>query len=828
MFFKKVPKNKGTGTVQNDTATRDNHSGASDHRLSLMKHNQECIVNRISNKIEEAGHISESLIDMIGNINRYVEFQVNSIEKVTGEVSSYSALAQEVYANTDNSRQISAQTAQAAQEGSRAVENSIRAMNEIESSVEETKQFIRDLSAKADSIYEMLNVIKDIANSTHLLSLNASIEAARAGEAGRGFAVVAQEVKKLAQHSVQSTEYISKTVEEINRYIQNTNSSMDRTIERVKEGTVIAGDTRDTFMTIIDAIQHNNEISEEISTAISQQTKSLENVVLSIDEMSRTFDKLLSLVETASSGTQYTKTSLQSLHNVSKDLQSVTGRLLQVLDTKGYSAQTLRTCIPTKIATYDPYLSCDFVTGLVLENVHYGLLSIGNDGEVSPGIAKSWSLEDDNLTWVFNLRRGAKFHSGREITARDVKKSFERLLNPSLNSPSSWCLSYVEGAEEYMKGSAREVIGIRILDDYSISIRLKFPYSGFLLNLGQYICCILDSQELEKGNIVGCGPYRLTETSDSQCILTAHRKHFNGEPYVDRFHIDIAPRDTAAKFLSGGYDYIIVDNKELMSRVKGKEGISFKSRNISGTYYVGFNLNSSNSMVRKPEVRKALNMAVNKKRIIKDIFGGMAVGSVCPLPPSILDNSDIKGYSYNPALAAQMLRKHPINRKLKIHLRKDEDSALVKMFNRIGDYIIEDLEKVGIECDVDRYTHAETLRLEVLKKCDLYISRWMADTGDPDNFLQPLFHPENVSNGTRYNNPAVNEKMALAQGMVHPGKRAQLYHEIQQLIVDDAPWIFLIHPQWAVAARKGLLGLNMSCLGLIKLEDILIDKQTNQ
>ena len=129
---------------------------------------------------------------------------------------------------------------------------------------------------------------------------------------------------------------------------------------------------------------------------------------------------------------------------------------------------------------------------------------------------------------------------------------------------------------------------------------------------------------------------------------------------------------------------------------------------------------------------------------------------------------------------------------------------------------------------MERYSDAETLRLEVLKKCDLYISRWMADTGDPDNFLQPLFHPENVSNGTRYNNPAVNEKMALAQGMVHPGKRAQLYHEIQQLIVDDAPWIFLIHPQWAVAARKGLLGLNMSCLGLIKLEDILIDKQTNQ
>jgi ABC-type transport system substrate-binding protein len=825
MFFKKAPVRENPVAMQQPDRAQKSAADANDQRLSLMKHNQECIVNRISNKIEEAGFISGSLIDMIGDINKYVEFQMNTIEKVTDEVGSYSALAQEVYANTDNSRQISEQTAAAAQQGNEAVKNSIRAMNEIESSVEETKQFIQNLSTKADSIYEMLNVIKDIANSTNLLSLNASIEAARAGEAGRGFAVVAQEVKKLAQHSVESTEYISKTVEEINQYIHNTNSSMDKTIGKVKEGTKIADNTKDTFQTIINAIGRNNSISEEISTAISQQTQNLESIVMSIDDMSQTFEKLLSLVETASSSTEYTRTSLLSLHNVSKDLQSVTGRLLQVIEGKPYLEETLHTCIPSKIATFDPHLSCDFVTGLVLENIHSGLLSIGNDGEVSPGIAKSWSLQDDNLTWVFNLRRGAKFHSGRAVTARDVKYSFERLLNPSVNSPNSWCLLYVEGAEEYMKGAAREVKGIKAVDDYCVSIKLKFSYSGFLLNLGQYICCIIDSQEMEKGNIVGCGPYSISEVEESKCILQAFKEHFNGQPYVDRFHVHIAPKDAAAELLGGRYDYIIVDNKELMNKVKDKNNISMKSRNISGSYFVGFNLNSPNSIVTEKEARKAMNMAVNKKRIIEDIFGGMAVESVGPLPPSILAGKDIKGYPYNPDLAKGILQRYSLNKKLRIHLRKDEDAALVKMFNRIGEYIIEDLSNVGIQCTVERYYHADMLKLENLEKCDLYISRWMADTGDPDNFLRPLFHPENVSNGTRYNNQRVNEKMEIAQGMVHPGKRAELYQEIQKLIVDDAPWIFLIHPQWAVAGRQGLLGLNMGCLGLIKLEDILIDKR---
>ncbi len=825
MFFSKNQKVKNSPAAQERSPAQQAVVDANDRQLSLMKHNQECIVNRISSKIEEAGYISESLIDMIGNINKYVEFQMDSIEKVTDGVSNYSALAQQVYASTDNSRQISEETAAAAQQGNQAVENSIRAMNEIESSVEETKQFIQNLSVKADSIYEMLNVIKDIANSTNLLSLNASIEAARAGEAGRGFAVVAQEVKKLAQHSVESTEYISKTVEEINDYINNTNSSMDKTIDKVLEGTRIAGNTKDTFQTIIDAIQRNNSISQEISTAISQQTGSLESVVESIDDMSRTFDKLLSLVETATSSTQYTKTSLLSLHNVSKDLQSVTGRLLQVVEGKPYQQQTLHTCIPSKIAAYDPCLACDFVTGLVLENVHRGLLSIGNNGEITPAVAKSWNLQEDNLTWVFNLRRGAKFHSGREITAQDVKYSFERLLNPNTNSPNSWCLLYVEGAEEYVKGVAEEVTGIRIIDKYCISIKLKYPYSGFLLNLGQYICCIIDSQEMENGNVVGCGPYRITQAKESECVLQAFEEHFNGQPYVDRFNVDIAPRDTAGQFSSGKYDYIIVDNKELMNEIKDRKDVVLKSRNISGSYFVGFNLNSTNSIIKDKEARKAMNMAVNKKRIIEDIFGGLAVESVSPLPPSILDNKCINGYPYDPDLARSIISKHSHSKKLKINLRTNEDSALVKMFNRIEEYVMEDLKNIGIDFTIERYYHAEMLRLENLQKCDMYISRWMADTGDPDNILQPLFHPENVSNGTRYNNEVVNEKMALAQGMVHPGKREQLYQEIQQIIVDDAPWIFLLHPQLAIAARQGLLGLNMSCLGLIKMEDILIDKR---
>ncbi len=121
--------------------------------------------------------------------------EMDSISKVTGEISNYSAIAEEVFSSTENSKQISENTMEVAKAGNGAALNSIEAMKEIEGSMLYSKTVVKDLSTKALDINNMLDVIKDIANNTNLLSLNASIEAARAGEAGKGFAVVAQEVK---------------------------------------------------------------------------------------------------------------------------------------------------------------------------------------------------------------------------------------------------------------------------------------------------------------------------------------------------------------------------------------------------------------------------------------------------------------------------------------------------------------------------------------------------------------------------------------------------------------------------------------------------------
>ncbi|WP_029451953.1 ABC transporter substrate-binding protein [Clostridium algidicarnis] len=793
---------------------------SSQNKIAILKHNQKCIVNKLSNKIDETGFATENLIEITTDINKYVEVQMSSIDKLVNEITNYSALAEEVLASTDNSKQIAHQTMGIAKEGRKAVGDSIKAMNEIESSVEDAKTVVMDLNSKSAHINDMLDVIKDIANHTNLLSLNASIEAARAGEAGRGFTVVATEVKKLAERSVESAGFISKTINEINASITHTIEAMNKTSLKVKEGTEIANNTMTVFQNIIKAVQTSTDVTGEINLALVSQTENLENVISSAENMSHISEKLLSVVESATLNTQYTKTSLTILSEVSEDLKYISDKLLQEVDSNAKEISTLKTCLNSAPLGFDPALAIDQESGQVIVNAHASLLTFGSSGEISPGLAKSWYVEEDHLTWVFNLRKGAKFHNGREITATDVKYSYERILSPLLKSPNSWFLESIEGADEYLKGHAKEVTGIKILDKYRLSLRLAVPYTGFLLNLGQYCCSIIEKEEMEKGKIVGCGPFVLDEIKADGCTLTAFKDYFGGAPYSDKIHIEFNPLNASEKFLNKDYSFITVDNKTLMESLKHSESTSIKMKDVMGTYYAGFNLKSNSPLVKDAEIRRVLNHAIDRKRIITEILGGMATESKGPIPPNIIDNKYLPSFNYNPEMVKSLISKKGLSSKIRLKLLIREGSSDT-VFNKIAKYLIEDLKKVGIECIITAVPNDKYF--ESIPNSDIFISRWIADTGDPDNFLLPNFNPSNYTDFTGYENKDVLAMMRKAKEIINPVKKTKVYEDIQNQIINDSPWIFLYHPQIAIATNPGVLGARLNPLGMVRFEDIVIE-----
>lgn len=790
--------------------------------IGILKHNQQRIVDKLGGKIEETGFAAENLIGLTHDIAHHMEIQMESMERVSSEISNYSALAEEVFASTENSKQIAEQTMDIAKEGSKAADNSIRAMSEIEASVYDTKKVVNDLNTKAAQINEMLNIIKDIANHTNLLSLNASIEAARAGEAGKGFAVVAQEVKNLAQRSSESAGHISKTIEEINRGIESTILAMDSSIIKVKEGAEIANNTMEVFNNIINAVGTTTNVTEEISLAVSRQTGNLENVIEATEDLRKTTEKVMGMVEAASLNTQYTKASLLKLAEVSKDLHTISTKLLNTIQSSDKEECTITTCLNAAPLSYDPAMAFDQEGGQILTNIHAGLLLCGSSGDIYPGIAKSWNVEDDNLTWVFNIRKGAKFHNGREVTADDIKYTYERVLSPDVKSPNSWFLEQIDGVEEYKARRTREVSGIKVLGKYRIAIKLSIPYSGFLLNLGQYSCSIIAKEDAEKGKITGCGAYILEDAQSDKCVLKAYENYFGGAPYVDKVIVRFNEGDKAGKFINNEYDFITIDNKEQMEVLRKGSINNILQKSIMGSYYAGFNLLSNNPIVRNENVRKALNFAVNKKKIIDEILGGMAEESKGPFPPSMIDNGYLNGFSYNVQKAKELINRSGVSSsslRLKVLVRDESSSTL---YNKLTEYIINDLKSIGIECIIEKVAPAKYLTPESIGRCDLFVGRWIADTGDPDNFLQPLFIPENVTDFTRYENDEVGEMMDKAKKIINPQKRTEMYKEMQNKIVGDVPWIFLFHQQIGCVSKENLIGIRVSPLGLIKYEDLII------
>lgn len=819
-FIRKNKENDEPVLTQEDNRT-ETRGFSKD--IGVLKKNQKHIVERLATKIDETAFATDNLIKITYDLADHVEVQMDSIHTVINEIGNYSALAEEVYASTENSKQIAADTVNIAHTGNDAVNNSINAMKEIEKSVIYARDVVNNLNRKSEHINEMLKVINNISYNTNLLALNASIEAARAGEAGRGFAVVANEVKKLADNSTKSTNQIAEVIKEINDEVTNTIKAMDDSMDRIQEGTDIANNTMIVFNEIIEAINNTTRVTEEINHAIAKQTESLENVISLTTDMTNNSDKVTSLVDIASLNTQYTKTSLDILSEVSKDLRVISDKLLKEIETGQIQESVLNISLNSKPLEFNPQLANDQDSAQVLFNIYGSLLYIGATGEISPGVAKSWYVEDDGVTWVFSLRRGAKFHNGREITANDVKYSYEMMMNPRLGSPNTWFLEHIEGAVDYVSSRAKEITGVRVLDKYRVAIKLISPYSGFLLNLGQFSAAIIAKEDAEKGKLTGCGPYILDEVTDEYCVLKAFEGYYGGAPYQDKIIVNYRNDDIVQGFIDGKYDFVTFNNKEDLERIKRVPNANISLNDVMGTYYVGFNLEGNSIFAKSKEARRALNMGINKKKIISDLLGDLGEEAKGPIPPKIVDNAYLSGFSYNPSMAKEILNKEGLFKSgspIKVVIRDEPETAL---FYRISQYVIRDLEELGIKLEVSKVSPRDYLKPDTIAKCHIFIGRWIADTGDPDNYLQPLFNYSNQTNFTRYNNPKVIDLMNRAKEIINPNKKMEIYKEIQRIIVDDCPWVFIYHPKIALVSKEEIVGARMSPLGIINYENVLIE-----
>lgn len=453
----------------------------------------------------------------------------------------------------------------------------------------------------------------------------------------------------------------------------------------------------------------------------------------------------------------------------------------------------------TNPTTLDPALIVDVTGGSIAAKLFNGLVRLGPDLSVQPDIAKDWSISKDGLTYKFWLRNDVNFSNQRAVKANDIKYSFKRILDPENMSPNTWVLDKILGAEEFMKGKAVDIEGLQVIDDYTLEVRLRKPFSAFLYLLTMTAAYVVPFEEVEKwgpdfsAHPVGTGPFVIKEwLPNRELRLEKREDYFEGPAYVKGMFYRIIPENLTAvtEFEIGNLDVITIPASEYMRFRKDSKKQNFIS-SLKGinTYYVG--LNCSKPPFNNPDLRRAVSYAIDREKILNTIYEGRGRLADGPVPDLIRTWKSSIPYEYNPEKAREIIKSEWL-----------QDSS-------ISFYVSTDQEVVDIAEVIQSYINAAGMKVEIKRlewsaykealnkgEPDMFFLGWWADYPDPENFLFPLFHSSNFGAGgnrTRYKNPTVDSLVEKGQHTLDSNERNVLYHKAEDLIVADAPWVFLWH-----------------------------------
>jgi peptide/nickel transport system substrate-binding protein/oligopeptide transport system substrate-binding protein len=456
--------------------------------------------------------------------------------------------------------------------------------------------------------------------------------------------------------------------------------------------------------------------------------------------------------------------------------------------------------------TLDPALITDVQGGTIAAKIFNGLVRFNENLDILPDIALSWKLSEDQNSYTFRLRRDVQFSNGRRVMAQDVQYSFERVLTPGTKAPLTWVLDKIEGADDFTAGKSKSVSGIRVVDDHTITLKLKKPFGPFLSLLTMTTAYVVPREEVERlaqdfgTHPVGSGPYILAEWKHGQYLkLTAREDYFEGKPKLNGIYYRVIPENLTAvmEFETGRLDVLLIPSSEYRhyttdpawrDLVYGRTGLN--------TYYLGFNC--TRPPLNDLRVRKAINLAIDRRHMLNTILEKRGVLARGPIPPGMWKSKAFsrilqgQGYDYDPQKARALIHEAGVEGStIKIYITAD-DPEVLDIVEVIGNY----LEKVGLLVDI------VPLDWSALKEAvnegvpDAFWLSWWADYPDPEDFLFPLFHSASIGSGgnrTRCIDPQLDRLIETAQSTMDEKQRYRLYRQIEDRIIQNAPWVFMWH-----------------------------------
>jgi oligopeptide transport system substrate-binding protein len=420
-----------------------------------------------------------------------------------------------------------------------------------------------------------------------------------------------------------------------------------------------------------------------------------------------------------------------------------------------------------------------------------------------PALAASWEQSPDGRHYTFRLRPDVRFSTGRPLVAADVKFSLERLLKPTIHSQGAEFFSGLEGAADFAAGRATEVRGIAAAAPDRVELTLREPDPLFLHKLAMPFASVVDPETVARvgddafaQHPVGTGAFRLAEWVYGQRLRLERNPYYfrAGLPYLDGVEVTIGVSDQLAwfKYQRGELDLAGIPSAEFARVVADPRYQPLLLRRTTlTTQYLG--MNCALSPFDDVAVRRALNRAVDKQRLLA-LIDGRGVVAEAILPPDMPGyDPTLRPYAFDPAGARAELAAAGHAHGFATTLWATRDDTTL----RIAQSIQQDLRAVGIALaikPVDFPALLEAVRRPGM--VPLFLMGWEADFPDPSNFLAVLFHSRNreTNNNTFFADPAVDRLLDEAEPLPAGPARWQRYHDAEVRILADAPWVPLVHP----------------------------------
>ena len=470
----------------------------------------------------------------------------------------------------------------------------------------------------------------------------------------------------------------------------------------------------------------------------------------------------------------------------------------------------------------------------ILNQIYDGLVRL--DKNLSPvgALADYWMISDDGRTYTFFLRKGVKFHNGRELDAEDVKFSLERLVHKETKGAYyQFLTTKVVGAQEYRDGKASEVIGFKVRDKYTFEILWKNPYVSALYLLSMDFCKILPRdlvQSQGRGFFKkpsGTGPFKFAYWLRNPRLdvvgvrLERNNDYFSRKPYLEA--IEFSPFYTPEDFLEEKVDIIPYTSENLAGRdIQVLEGETFTTAFLM--------MSCQLAPLNNPAVRRAISLAIDKQEIAKAAFrmdtNPQVTDNFIPprlpgfYPAETKQGSNLEG-------AKKILLQEGFSGegsfpRLTLFLQEEgRDGG-----PRIYEVLKEQLSGLGISLRLKAYRSWEEIRPS--KDPYLALVHWSLDFPDPENIVLPLFFSGAVLNQSllRYSNPRLDELAKAAEVEQSRTGRIALFHKIEGLLKADMPAVPLFSRQHRLALQPYVRGVKPPPLGFFYLDakDIWLDK----